>query len=201
MPIDTAKKLLFIHIPKTGGSSIEKALELHPHQVSDANKYLSGTGKHLQHLTFSEMLKLDRSEEINSCRKFCIIRHPIDRFYSEFRWRKKIFHPLFKDMDERDFALYLLNRKKEDNLHAECHFRFQSDYFFIDGNACSSIRTFRLEDGMDKVEQWVNKTFNLNIAVSHENSTQLKARVYDEKTNEIVKNVYKEDAELLGYEL
>ena len=102
-------------LPKTGGSSVEKALELHPHQVPDAKEYLSGTGKHLQHLTYSEMLTLNRDEEIGNCKKFCIIRNPIDRFHSEFRWRKKIGHPLTKEMDEYDFALHLLNRKKEGN--------------------------------------------------------------------------------------
>lgn len=201
MPIDIAKRLLFIHIPKTGGSSVEKALELHPHQVPDAKEYLSGTGKHLQHLTYSEMLTLNRDEEIGNCKKFCIIRNPIDRFHSEFRWRKKIGHPLTKEMDEYDFALHLLNRKKEGNLHTECHFRFQSDYFYINGSACSAIQVFRLEEGMEKVEKWINDTFDLNIEVSHANSTKSKSKVIDSKVDEVVKEIYKEDADLLGYEI
>lgn len=201
MPIDSKRKLLFIHIPKTGGSSIEKSLNLHPHQVKDANEYLSGTGKHLQHLTYGEMLSLNRNDDINNCQKFCIIRNPIDRFHSEFRWRKKIGHPLTKEMDEYDFALHLLNTKEEGNLHKECHFRFQSDYFHINGKACSTIQVFRLEEGMEKVEKWINETFNLNIKITHANSTSSHKKTIDTKVDDIVKEIYKEDADLLRYKI
>lgn len=201
MPIDTMKKILFIHIPKTGGSSVEKALNLHPHQVQDAFVSLSGTGKHLQHLTFKQINELDRKAEVNACKKFCIIRNPIDRFGSEFRWRKKIGHPLTKDMNEADFAEHLYKLKINGDLHNECHFRYQSDYFYINGVPSPDVEVFRLEEGMEKVEAWINSSFGLDISVSHSNATNLNKAPLAANVKDIVKEVYKEDALKLGYEL
>jgi len=201
MPIDLKRQLLFIHIPKTGGSSVERALNLHPHQVSDPVEYLSGTGKHLQHLTYAQILKLKKDSELKICNKFCIIRNPVDRFGSEFRWRKKINHPLTRDMDELAFSMYLLDLKNKGELHKECHFRFQSDYFYVADKPSSDIKVFRLEDGMNLVEDWINRTFEVSINVTHANSTK-KAKVeFDDRVIEIVKDIYSEDADKLGYQL
>lgn len=201
MPIDIEKKLFFIHIPKTGGSSVERALGLHPHQVADAGKSLSGTGKHLQHLTYDQALKLNRVDEINSAIKFCIIRNPIDRFRSEFRWRKKINHPLTRHMSEYQFAKHLEKLFDDGCLHKECHFRFQSDYFYVDGEPSPDIKVFRLEDGMDLVENWVNTTFDTNITISHSNATKKVHEPIEANIKSLVKKVYSLDAEKLGYKI
>nr|WP_320136356.1 sulfotransferase family 2 domain-containing protein [uncultured Amphritea sp.] len=202
MPIDVSNKILFIHIPKTGGSSVERALNLHPHQVSDAQEFLSGTGKHLQHLTFSQILNLGRGEDINSCRKFCIIRNPVDRFRSEFRWRKKINHPLTTNMNEHDFAVFLYDMKKDGMLSKECHFRFQSDYYYVDDTPSSDIKVFKLEEGMDIVQDWINCNFPVNISIPYFNTTKNESEnLDDDQVVEIVKDIYAEDALKLGYDL
>ena len=201
MPIDDSRKLLFLHIPKTGGSSVEKSLNLHPHQVSDPQKFLSGTGKHLQHLTYEEVLRLKKEESLFSYNKFCIIRNPIDRFFSEFQWRKKINHPLTSEMDVRMFAEHLISLKDQSRLNRECHFRFQSDYFYVNHMPVENIKVFRLEDGMEKVQDWLSNFCSIKIEIPHANATKKIESSRSSGILNLIKIIYGEDAAKLEYEL
>lgn len=199
MPVDISKKLFFIHIPKTGGSSVEKALHLHPHQVSDAEEFLSGTNKHLQHLTYNEASKRIKTEVFQKLNSFCIVRNPVDRFYSEFNWRKKIKHPLVNDMSVLDFAEYLMQMKLSEKLEYECHFRLQSDYFYNENQRINSVKVFRLENGMNEVKEWLYGTLNIDIDIPHENKTNSKSNLKSQYIDDLVKEIYKDDFEKLGY--
>lgn len=199
MPIDSKRKILFIHIPKTGGSSIENALNLHPNQVTDAKEYLSGTGKHLQHLTYNEICSLKSKDEIFNFNKFCIIRNPIDRFYSEFRWRKKIRHPIVENRNILDFANLLKEKKIEDTLKNECHYRFQSDYFYKDKKPSNEIVVFRFENGMKVIEEWLGDVANIKVNIPHKNKTDNKNELKDKKVDKIIEFIYEEDFKKIGY--
>lgn len=201
MPIDIIRNLLFIHIPKTGGSSVESALNLHPNQVDDAHEFLSGTKDHLQHLTFSEISDRLEYDVVLKCKPFCIIRNPLHRFYSEYKWRVKIKHPIVADKSIAEFAEYLYMRKLNNTLKNECHFRFQSDYFFNDVGAIDTIKVFKLEDGMDKVEDWLLAECDISVRIPHINKDTSKASDCSDYVDGLVKEIYKEDAIKLGYVL
>jgi hypothetical protein len=201
VPIDDSKKLLFLHIPKKGGSSVERSLNLHPHQVSDPQKFLSGTEKHLQHLTYEEVLGLKRGESLYNYNTFCIIRNLIDRFFSEFQWRKKINHLLTSEMNVKMFAKHLIYLKEDRKLHRECHFRFQSDYFYVNGKPAENIKVFRLEDGMQKVQDWLSNYCSIKIEIPHANSTKKIVSLRSAEILNLVKIIYGEDAEKLEYQL
>ena len=73
MYIDHDRKLVFIHIARTGGSSIKTALNLHDKQ-------------------YNEHHHLDSTYIPNDCKdyfKFAFVRNPFDRFVSLYHFRPK----------------------------------------------------------------------------------------------------------------
>jgi len=94
-------KGIFIHIPKTGGGSIESALlanffnikkwsELDSKQIQDFRKENYGRPPHwIQHFTPSERRKYLPKEKLDNYFKFAFVRNPWDRILSEYLYIKK----------------------------------------------------------------------------------------------------------------
>ena len=103
--------ILFIHIPKTGGSSIELYFS-HKFNIPLNNKslylFLSNTIKldeniiinsSLQHLTFIQILKYNIffNIDFNNIKIITIVRNPYDRIISDLFFYKKINHDTSKE--------------------------------------------------------------------------------------------------------
>jgi len=71
MPLDYNKKIVFIHIPKNAGTSIEKSFNM------------SYSGHHNWRF-YHDMLK----DQWSSYKKICIFRDPIERFISCYNYAK-----------------------------------------------------------------------------------------------------------------
>ena len=159
MPYIEEKSLLFIHIPKNAGKSIEASLGVVPNHfihrphtrgvVNSLCKYFLNitqnryTRKRLfgaydyvlcaQHLTLIEILMLNLIPEgkLSSTHKFAVVRNPYDRALSTFRH----FSGGSFDLDEfkRFWDDCDGNTTKDHNVIA--HMRRQKDYIIdIDGN-------------------------------------------------------------------
>ncbi len=104
-------KIIFIHIPKCAGSSIEKYFRAKWFSWKEPNyDYLLGWCPkrkiHLQHATAQQMLEMELVDEQtwNSYYKFAFVRNPWDRAYSDYFW-------LMKDLKVKDiFKNYLLKK-------------------------------------------------------------------------------------------
>lgn len=88
MPFIDPHKLLFVHIPKCGGTSIENKFNLlHHHNLHVAYSYkIQEVGDvHLapQHFT-PKYLKLFYSERFNAYKKFVVVRNPYTKCISSF---------------------------------------------------------------------------------------------------------------------
>ena len=70
----TANNFIFLHIPKTGGTSVEFILQ---------NKYGS---PHERHYNVRHMQGVLENEEIDEYKIFTVIRNPFDRIISTWRW-------------------------------------------------------------------------------------------------------------------
>jgi hypothetical protein len=85
--IDHKNKLIFVHLEKTGGTSIEKVFTgldwwwvgTFP-LLTDKYKYDNGNIKHLSY----NMSKILFSNFFNDYRKFIIVRHPYNLFVSKY---------------------------------------------------------------------------------------------------------------------
>ena len=93
MPVSHGHRVIFVHIPRTAGSSIEKALNIFGEENDGKNTYcpeklygLSGN-IYLQHLTIFEIRDTIR-KRVFECHtfdeyfKFTFIRNPFDRMFS-----------------------------------------------------------------------------------------------------------------------
>lgn len=72
--IDHNKKFIFIHIPKTGGTSIARALNIVPKG----------------HITTNQVKKIIHNDIYESYFKFCFVRNPIDRFISLYKYARML---------------------------------------------------------------------------------------------------------------
>lgn len=95
MPISHRHRAIFIHIPKTGGTSIEAVLGMHgeradvglvpfPGQVPDRERFY---GRGLQHLTGPRLREeLGDDAVFAAYFKFSVVRNPWDRLVSTCAW-------------------------------------------------------------------------------------------------------------------
>src|SRR6056297_512778 len=104
MPISQKHKVIFVHIPKTAGSSICDWLDIEQSpQNLFRNGYLENESFALQHLPISEIKTRIQSKQWQNYFKFTVVRNPIDRLISTFKWRKGIF-PRWKNSTFPEFV-------------------------------------------------------------------------------------------------
>lgn len=76
------EKLIFVHIPKTGGTTIEHYLNLR----NCIQGYCVIKNVAFQHFNWSDYKKLLGNKIYEKYFKFSIVRNPIDRCISEYYW-------------------------------------------------------------------------------------------------------------------
>ncbi|WP_133468410.1 sulfotransferase family 2 domain-containing protein [Paraglaciecola marina] len=199
MPIKPDSKLIFIHVPKTGGSSIEKELGLHPSDVVDSDYFLSGGKKQKQHLTLAEILSIKKDDfDLSKFTAIGMVRNPINRMVSEYKWRKKINHNVINDLDINTFVKKIFDAKKQ-GAKLDSHFTPQSDFFKLGSqSALKEIKIFKFEDGFDKVSRYLSlylKCSDFKIGkVNHTDQIKLDCELHSESES-LIKEMYEEDFE------
>ncbi len=128
MPILDDK--LFIHIPKCGGTSIERASGINTSNLTpnykvyfgrttnktSPYKHAKGIGYILQHLTSNE-LKERLGEKYIFNNTFTIVRDPLTRYISELNWKKKDIKNINNTpFDTNLFTTSIHSKKHQHNL-------------------------------------------------------------------------------------
>jgi len=151
------KKLIFIHIPKTAGTSIEhffapkisfkyglghdpknfpKASAWRQHismqQITDhgVNRIISEPTSDIFKLSEDEyLLKYQQQDEdfLKNSFKFCFVRNPLDRFVSEFFWRNN-FNGFHGKRSPSCFDDFVENFESYYLDPIECHYRTQASF-------------------------------------------------------------------------
>ncbi|MBF9045968.1 sulfotransferase family 2 domain-containing protein [Rhodobacterales bacterium LSUCC0031] len=138
------KRILFVHVPKAGGTTVEQFFLANGWSMSlfdsgEEENTLNPVRKcSPQHWHFETLQSIFRLANFKFV--FCIVRHPMTRIISEYRWRRQHFG-LEKSFDEWvDFAL---KSYSNDNFSLDNHIRPQ--FHFVG----PGMQIFKLEDGID----------------------------------------------------
>jgi len=186
------KKILFIHIPKTAGTTIENFFLKHMDKNVSWPEYYPDLlygyhdNLHYQHLTMDEIFnKLKISKLDNFDFIFCIARNPYDRFISECNWSNQS-------------PSELIMKFKENNLF--CHYKLQID--FIKGYE-KNIKIYKYEDGIKNIIDDIINICKLNIDNNLKNHNKV-IRKYNKDHLSIklineIKNICHEDFNYFNY--
>ena len=189
-------KIIFIHIPKTGGTSIERFFGVNP--VEFCKEKLSGLHtKHgwLQHCTLTEM-ETCFDIDINNFYSFTFVRNPWDKMVSSYFYELK----WIKDK-KLNFLGYVKNSPEINKYHNKAHRREQYQYIIDQSNEPAVNYIGRFENLQQDFDIVCDKIGIPRQKLPHVNKTKHKhyTEYYDDETREIVAEKYKKDIEQYGY--
>ena len=186
------RKTIFVHIPKCAGVSIN--------QTIFGN--LAGG-----HTTFEEYLNIFEPHCINGYFKFTIVRNPWDRLVSAYFFLKKggfgekdrdwFNEELSSFIDFDDFVKRWVNKK---NIWKWHHFRPQYHYM-LDKREKIPLDFVGFLENLDDDFKYITKKIGITCDLPTSNKSKHKnyQDYYNDETKEIIREIYSEDIELLGY--
>jgi len=181
------KNVLFIHIPKTGGTSIENWLS----NFSEMQFYQPAIPSFMkctpQHLTIGNLKTLFGEHFYDEGLK------------SEFIYRTKLQKATYKTRpDFSDWIITNLKKAGGNKHYFDNHLRPQID--FID----ETINTFKLENGLKNVTQFLSNKLKIksDIRIPRLNSQRNKKKLkFTNEALNMVNQFYKNDFKLLDYKM
>ncbi|MBE9638231.1 sulfotransferase family 2 domain-containing protein [Salipiger mangrovisoli] len=133
MIISPGRGYIFVHIPKTGGTSLARALEARAHRddilVGDTPKALrrrgrlkglTPRGRLWKHSTLADIDGILTPVQIAGMRRVALVRNPWDRMVSYYHWLRgqRFEHPAVRLSQELDFGAFLLHPQTTASLRA-----------------------------------------------------------------------------------
>lgn len=193
-------KLLFVHIPKTGGQSIIKFIlkNLTTNVNIDDNieyglklnkEHTLAGPSHYHHLFLSEYIdnKILPTEDIENYYKFTILRNPYDRFISAFSFQ--CLHEQYDSTYKFVKDLYKLTDKNSRLYRMFCT---QSEYV----TPRDLINMYYTVQDIQDIFLWLKKDWNFDGDNLHNNKS-FKLYDLDDKTIKFIEDYYACDFELI----
>jgi len=182
MPIHRDGRLLFVHIPKTGGTSVEECLGLRgPWQYENLDSCFGliqslpllrlGFGTNfLQHLTLAELSVL-LGDDLRGLQPFAVLRDPWTRLLSSFRRKDPDLCALYRykcqgDLHQLGLEDYVDVASWLDHPHLRPQWKFLCPS--SEGVPDSRIRLFR-QERMAELESWLTQRLGIPIQLSSSN--------------------------------
>jgi hypothetical protein len=193
-------KFIFIHIPKTAGTSIEKALRDESCVlVSDTWDRKKISHAPLNHLTLPEIADNNfiSQKQLKSYFKFCFVRNPWDKAVAEVccRYISYSFEELSVEQSLEKVCRLATTRKGFGN-----HLRPQYDFVDCPGIVMDFVGRFEhLQEDFDDVCDRLGLD---RIALPHLNRSEHKPywQYYNRHTMALVAKTYRRDIEQFGYD-
>jgi chondroitin 4-sulfotransferase 11 len=200
MPISHDLKTIFIHIPKSAGESIEKALGMYGKEES-----LWGVrgGKVLQHLTPKQLLRfrIIDPDVWDAYFSFAVVRNPWDKAVSEYHWYCRWHPPI--PFDAWVLGLSFRMNQPVAKIVEVGHDIEQHEFTHLDGKQIVD-HVARFED-IDA--EWAHIQDKLGLPQSQLLNDGATASVgrgeyegyYTDLTKDVIAEIYAKDVELFGY--
>jgi len=163
----SGKKILFLHIPKTGGESIEQWME----SLGSLRFKTYGLPQSLktapQHMVYRDLKELFGPDYFDYI--FAVVRDPYERIASDYKMRWLGNNSFFRQIPS--FSLWLHEHVKgaaQNPLHLDSHLRPQVDFL---GENC---HIFKFETGIENIVKKVAADIGAPPpeAVPHSHSTK-----------------------------
>ena len=198
-------KCIFVHIPRTGGTSIEATIwprgrnenTLWMGFIDDwNNKYQTGG---LQHLLAKQIREEVGGETFSSYWKFSFVRNPWDKIISQYHYiqnKERLLSFLGVEKIE-SLEEYLALIQKAKYIHWEEQWKF----LYADSGECLVDTIYRFEDFRDSAQK-IYQDLKLQPTVLHVNQTDHEhySKYYTPETRELVAEMYAIDIDTFNYE-
>lgn len=191
--------VLLVHIPKTGGTSVEHYFYNKygiKHDITNFYGFVPHVSHSLQHCTYLELKQFHEQIDFNDpiLRIISIVRNPYERVVSDLFFYKLISDKSTNDEVEVALRKYFNDVYDYDN-HRICQYLYLLDENRVMSDKILVLRTENLTDGMINLGY---TDFQNNDNVTYRNRLE-----YMELLNgvsvEMINSYYREDFEYFGY--
>jgi hypothetical protein len=189
------RNILFIHVPKTGGTSVEKFLEtiaepgLHNKSRKLLRDFSSGwlaPSLAMQHFDRKLLEGVFPNNFIDYA--FMIVRHPVDRLISEYR-HSRTHGRLDSRLPFNVWAHMVLRIARWEPHFRNNHFLPQANF------RCFDADVYHFEDGIEKIILEISSKLELSKPefIPHEKKSYFQEINASESTINLIRKIYKED--------
>ncbi|PDT50436.1 sulfotransferase family 2 domain-containing protein [Sinorhizobium fredii] len=188
MIVNHSRELVFIHIPKTAGTSVQNAL------LSFPGSRIANRGT--KHWTANDLLRSRRHQSLDGYVFFAFVRNPWDRFLSLHRYLST--KPKFRSRVPDQFATFVtLLANREPWLMRLHSIRLQLD--FVAGTECKIGRYESLVEDFAAI----TASFELKLELPRLNGSAKRKvdyrQFYSDVDAEIIGREYEADLKQFGY--
>ncbi|MDJ0821099.1 MAG: sulfotransferase family 2 domain-containing protein [Paracoccaceae bacterium] len=212
MIISKGRRYIFVHIPKTGGTSLAMALEDRAHRddilIGDTPKAikrrgrlkgLAARGRLWKHSTLADIDGVLSPKEISGMFCFTLVRNPWDRMVSYYHWllEQSFDHPAVTLAQSHDFAGFLQHPQTQLSIQKSPARWYLTDAL---GREHTSL-ILRLEHLQDDIGPLADHLGFLP-QIPHLNPSQRDrdyTTYYDDSLRDVVAQVCAEDIARFGY--
>lgn len=194
MVISESHRLLFVHIPKTAGTSISKTLT--PEASLKHPLCLPNT----KHETIESFIARHSMAVFKSYYSFAVVRHPLQRFIAHFTYLKS--HPdkfpELQGIDNLDSYVDAIKANRQDVIRKKERVMAQGQYIVIDG-AIHVNEVIRFEKLDEQFENLCQRVGLQGKNLVHENKSMVAAGSPSATVSRFVDDYYADDFALFEY--
>lgn len=199
---DMEKTLLFIHVPKTGGTAVETFFRgvglagyFDPPTYMPVRPYLKVPPAHYDYEVLRRLFDLD------ALYSFAIVRHPVKRMISQYKWtlEKSTAAETLVNTPFSDFLAHMFAEYRRNENFASGHLKPQVRFV---GEKVTKI--FKYEAGLEGIIRRVLEDVGFrpqgDLKLPVVNNSAMRKVEPSADDIRLIRSVYAEDYEAFGYE-
>lgn len=213
MILSRGRRYIFVHAPKTGGTSLALALEARamaddimlgdtPKAVKRRRrlKGVKSSGRLWKHSMLTDLYGLATQEEIEAFFVFTLVRNPWDRMVSYYHWlgEQRFDHPAVGLARTLDFAAFLRAPMVQASVKAAPYTSYVTDAAGVE-RADLFLRLEHLEEDLAPLEQHLGFRLGPIGHVNQSNRDRDWRGYYGDSETEIVEKLCETDIKRFGY--